>query len=175
MLPNEELDVFEPEGVLGGVGTSSTVFTWAEEKEKGDPGEIADGNISLYGSLGGGVQGLDNADRERPHYCWRRILFLIEHQLASQAQIELSHSVVLGVIGPHGCKYLTDRAEVLLDRSLLDGLPFSGQKSGTDVLGKNVEERNGVINVFEVWGDFQPAAEAPPLAPGSSVFLEDGV
>ena len=44
-----------------------------------------------------------------------------------------------------------------------------------DALGENLEESNGVLNVFEVGGDFQPAAEVPPLAPGSSVFLEDGV
>ena len=39
---------------------------------------------------------------------------------------------------------------------------------------QNLEEGNGVLNVFEVWGDLEPAAEAPPSDPGSSVFLEDG-
>ena len=159
---------------MGGVGTALAVFSWAEEKEEGDPGEIADGNIYWCGSLVGGAQGLDNADREGPHYCWRGILFLVGSQLASQAKIELSHSIVYGVVAPHGCEYLTDRAEVLLDRSILDGLPLRGQKSSTDALVENLEEGNGVLNVFEVWRDFQPAAEAPSLAPGSSVFLEGG-
>ena len=42
------------------------------------------------------------------------------------------------------------------------------------MLGKNMEEGNAVLNAFEVWEDLQLAAEAPPLAPGSSVFLEYG-
>ena len=42
-----------------------------------------------------------------------------------------------------------------------------------DALGENMEERNGVLNAFEVKGYLQPAAEVPPLAPGGGVFLED--
>ena len=118
---------------------------------------------------------MDNAYREGPHSCWRRTLLLIGHQLASQVKIDISHSVVLGVVDLHGCEDLTNQADVLLNPSLLDGLPFCEQKPSTDALGKNLEEGNGVLNVFEVWGDLQPAAEAPPLAPGSSVFLEDRV
>ena len=78
-----------------------------------------------------------------------------------------------GVVGPHGCKDLTNIAEVLLDRSIIDRLPLRRQKAGMDALGENTEERNGVLNVFEVEGNFQPAAEVPPLAPGVGVFLED--
>ena len=79
----------------------------------------------------------------------------------------------MGVVGPHGCKYLTNLAEVLLDRSLLDRLPLCVQKAVMDALGENLEERNGVLNVFEVEGDFQPAVEVLPLAPDVGVFLED--
>ena len=93
--------------------------------------------------MGGGVQGLVNTDREGPHSCWRGILLLVGHQLASQAKIELPHSVVSGVVGLHGCNDLTDRVEVLLDQSLIDGLPLSGQKSGTEALRKKTEEENG--------------------------------
>ena len=49
-----------------------------------------------------------------------------------------------------------------------------GQKASTDALVENMEERNGVLNVFEVGGDLQPAVEVPPLAPGGGVFLEEG-
>ena len=49
----------------------------------------------------------------------------------------------------------------MLDRSLLDKLPLRGQKSGTDTIGKNLEEGNGVLNVLEVGGDLEPSAEAP--------------
>ena len=101
--------------MLGGVGTASAVFSWEEEKEEGDPGDISDGDISWCGSLGGNVQVLDSAEKEGPQSCWRRTLLLVRRQLESQAKIELSHSVVLVVVVPHGCEYLTDRAEILLD------------------------------------------------------------
>ena len=108
------------------------------------------------------------------HSCWRRILPLIGRHLASQTKVELPHAVVLEVVGPHRCKDLTNRAEVFFDRSIIDRLPLHGQKAGTDVLGENLEEGNGALNVFEVRGNLHPAAEALPLAPGGGVFLEDG-
>ena len=42
--------------MLGGVGTALAVFSWEEEEEEGDPGEIADVDISWCGSLDGSVQ-----------------------------------------------------------------------------------------------------------------------
>ena len=52
-------------------------------------------------------------------------------------------------------------------------MTLHGQKVGTDALGENMEEGNGVFNVFEVGGNLQLAAEAPPLALGGGMFLED--
>ena len=46
MLSNEELDVLETEGVLGGVGTALAAFDWTEEEEEGDSGEVADCDFS---------------------------------------------------------------------------------------------------------------------------------
>ena len=97
-----------PEGVRGGVGATLAVFAWPEEEEEGDPGEIADGNVSCSGSLGGVVQGLYNADMEGSYSCWREILLLIGRQLASQPKVKLTHVIVPGVVGPHGCEDLTD-------------------------------------------------------------------
>ena len=97
---------------------------------------------------------MDNSDREGPHYCWRIILLLIGLQLASQPKVKLPHVVVACVVVPHICKYLTDQAEVFIDRSLLDRLPLRGKKAGTDALVENMEERNGVLNVFEVGAIF---------------------
>ena len=54
-------------------------------------------------------------------------------------------------------------------------MSLRGQKAGTDAIGKNLEERNEVFNDFEVRGDLQSAAEAPSLAPGGGVLLEDGI
>ena len=70
--------------------------------------------------------------------------------MESQAKIELSHSVVSGVVIIHGCKDLTNQAEVLLDQPLLDVLRLLGYKSGTEALGKKFEGGNGFLNVFEV-------------------------
>ena len=41
-------------------------------------------------------------------------------------KVELPHEVVVGVVGPHGCKDFTNLAEVLLDISPLDRLPLQG-------------------------------------------------
>ena len=67
ILYNEKLDLLEHEGVLGSVGTTLAVFAWPEEEAEGHPGDISDCDISCGSSLGGGVQGLDNANREGPH------------------------------------------------------------------------------------------------------------
>ena len=64
MLSNDGSDILEPEGMMGSVSTALEVYAWSEEEEEGDSGEIADGNVSSVGSLGGDVQGLDNHDRE---------------------------------------------------------------------------------------------------------------
>ena len=101
---------------------------------------------------------MDKSDREGPHSFWRRILLLIGRQMDFHPKVELSHAVVLGVIGPHRCEDFTDRAEVLLNRSLIDRLSLRGQKARTDTLGENIEEGSGVLNVLEagaIWIQLQ--------------------
>ena len=88
---------------MGGVGTALAVFAWAEEEEEVNLGEISDGDNSCCCSLSGGVQGLDKSYREGMHSYWRKILFLVGCQILSQAKIDISHLVVLWVVGPHGC------------------------------------------------------------------------
>ena len=44
--------------------------------------------------------------------------------MASQTEVEFYHAFVVGLVGPHGCKYLTDGVEVFLDRSRIDGVPL---------------------------------------------------
>ena len=53
-------------------------------------------------------------------------------------------------------------------------MTLHGQKVGTDALGENMEEGNGVFNVIEVEGNLEPATEAPPLLSGGGVLLENG-
>ena len=78
---------------------------------------------------------------------------MIGYQLASHPKVDFSHVVMAGVIGTHGCKYLTDGAELLLDQSLLVGITLCRKKSGTDVVGKKMEERNRVFGAFKVRGN----------------------
>ena len=83
---------------------------------------------------------------------------MIGRQLASHPKNLLPHAVVAGVVGPNGCEDLTNRAEVLLDLSLLDRLPLCGQKAGTDALSENLEAKNGVLNVIRlgaIWSQMQ--------------------
>ena len=153
MLSNEVLDVLEPEGLLGGVDTALAVFAFPEEEEEGGPVEISDGDVFCVDYLGGGVQGLYKVDREGLHSCWGVILLLIRRQMASQPKVDLPHAVLSGVLGRHGCEDLTNRAEVLLNRSLLDRLPLRVNKASADTLEENLEEDNGFLNVLEVGGD----------------------
>ena len=83
LLPNEELDDPESERVVGSISAAFAVLSGPEEEEEGDPGEVADGNVSWDGSLDRGVQGLDHINREGPHSCWRRIFLLIRLQLVN--------------------------------------------------------------------------------------------
>ena len=88
-----------------GIGVALAVFAWPEEEEEGDRGEVADCDISWGGSLGGGVQCLDDVDREGPHSCWRIILLLIGSQLASQPKVDFPHAVVAGLLDPTDAKF----------------------------------------------------------------------
>ena len=99
---------------------------------------------------------------------------MIGLQLASQPKVELPHAVVVGVVDSQLCECFTNQAKVLLDQSLLDRLLLRRQKENPEALRENLEEINGVLNVFEVRGNFQPTAEVLPLVPGGGVFLEDG-
>ena len=71
LLSNEELDAPESERVVGGISAAFAVLAGPEEEEEGNLGEVADGNVYLGSSLDGGVQGLDDVNREGPHSCWR--------------------------------------------------------------------------------------------------------
>ena len=51
-------------------------------------------------------------------------------------------------------------------------LPLRGQKSGTDALGENLEERNGVLNVFEVGGNFSQLQKCRHRRQALAYFLK---
>ena len=88
LVYNEELYVPDTERVVGGIGASFAVLAGPEEEEEGDPGEIDDGDVYWVGSLGGGVQVLNDVNREGSHSCRRIIFFLIGHHLASHPKVD---------------------------------------------------------------------------------------
>ena len=65
--------------------------------------------------------------------------------LLCHPKVDFPHAVVVGVAVPHGWEDLTDGAELLLDRSLIGGIPLYGKKSGRDALGKNYSNRTGSL------------------------------
>ena len=83
--------------------------------------------------------------------------------MASQPKVKIPHAVVAGVVVPHRCKYFINMEDVLLDRSLLDRLPLRGHKDGTDAIGENLKESNGVLNVFEVGGQFAASCRSAAI------------
>ena len=132
--------MLESERMAGGICAALAVSPRPEEEEAIDPGEVTDGNVPWGGILGDSARGLDGVDWDRPQSGWRINLLLIERQLESQIKVDFSHAFVTGVLAPHECEDFTNGAEVLLNRSLLDGLPLCEQKSGTDTFRENLDE-----------------------------------
>ena len=77
LLYNEELSILEVEVVLFSICAALEVFPGTEEEEESDPGEVTDGDVPWGDAWGGGVQGLDYIDWERPHSGWRGVFLLI--------------------------------------------------------------------------------------------------
>ena len=75
------------------------------------------------------VKGLEERDWNVIYLGRRGVLLYVGHELLSQVNVELSQLVVTGVVGPHGCKYLADRSNLLIYRPLLDGAPCGCQDS----------------------------------------------
>ena len=109
---------------MGGISAALVVFSGTKEEEEVNLGEVSDGNFLWGGSLGVGVQGLYNANREGRHSRWRIIFLLIGQHLEPEMKTKSSHAVMAGVVSPHRCKDFTNGAEVLLNRSLLDEFPL---------------------------------------------------
>ena len=93
----------------------------------------------------GRIERLEGGDWNSTDSGRRRVLLCVGRGLSSQEKIDISQSVVPGVSGPHGCKYLADRPKLLLHRPIPDGSPCGCQDYGTDVLGEDMEERGGFV------------------------------
>lgn len=58
---------------------------------------------------------------------WGRVGVLVGRELSSKTKVDLAQVIHLWVAGPHGRKDLADRAEILLNGPLADGLSIGGK------------------------------------------------
>ena len=152
--------------MVGGVGAASAVFAWLGEEEESDPGQVADSLLAFCATLVGGVEGLEDGYGDGANPCWWGVLLGEGGEFPAQPKVKLAQLVLPWVDGPHRCEYFPNVTKVLFHRTSLGGHPAGGQKAGAHTLGKELEERGGISNAFEVGWDSQPFAELAPLAPG---------
>ena len=144
LLTKEELDVLDSERVVGFVGSSLAIFSRTEEEEESDPGEVADGLLTVGVGLVGLLEGLEDGDCNGTELGRNRVLFHVGCKLSSQEKSDLAQLVVLGVVVPHGCEDLDNQPKVLFHKHILDGSPCGCQDSGTDTLGEDLEGSCGI-------------------------------
>ena len=95
----------------------------------------------------------------------RGILLVIRAELAVQTEVGLTKGVVPWVWGPHAGEDLGHGAKVLLHGPLAYGLAIGGKVTGSDSVGKHLEERDRVVDASEGRIESQLSAEEGPLAP----------
>ena len=78
--------------------------------------------MEIDAALCGGVQGVENGDRQWVDSCGRSIFYLVGRKLSAQAKVDGSHYIELGIWGSHDHKYLAHGADILLHASFLNGL-----------------------------------------------------
>ena len=88
--------------MVGGVGTAPTVFSWPDEEDESDPGQISYYLLAVGAALIDGVQGLQDRDRDGADSRRWRILFGVCGELMDQPKVEIDQLVVPGVVFPHG-------------------------------------------------------------------------
>ena len=63
------------------------------------------------------MQGVDGGG---PHSGRRRVFLLVGSELPSHPKIDFYQTIVSESVAPHGCKYLANQEELLLDGALAD-------------------------------------------------------
>ena len=96
LLTKEELDFLDSERVVGFVGSSLAIFSRTEEEEESDPGEVADGLLTVGVGLVGLLEGLEDGDCNGTELGRNRVLFHVGCKLSSQEKSDLAQIVILG-------------------------------------------------------------------------------
>ena len=80
-----------------------------------------------------------------------RVLFAVGSELSVQAEVGFAESIMAGVRGPHAGEDLGHGAKVLLHGPLAYLLTVGGKLADTDLVGKHLEQGDGVVNAVEGW------------------------
>ena len=93
-------------GYLGVGRGALAVFSWAQEEEEGNPGEITDYLLPWCTWVERGVQSVHDVHWEGLDPGRRGVCLLIGSKLPAHTKVELAHPVVPRVVAPHGGKDL---------------------------------------------------------------------
>ena len=77
LVANVELDVPDSERCGDYVGDALEVLSGLQQEEECNPGEVGNGLLAIGAALCGGVQGVENGDRQWADSCGRRIFSLV--------------------------------------------------------------------------------------------------
>ena len=81
---------------------------------------------------------MQDGEGEGVHSSGGRIFFLVCRKLSSQAKVDCAHVVESWLRGPHSCKYLSHRADVLFHASFVDGLVVGRKDARVDLVSKDL-------------------------------------
>ena len=81
---------------------------------------------------------MKDVDGEGAESSWGSIFFRVGHKLSSQVKVDGAHPVLFWVRGPHGRKYLSHGADVLLHASLADGPVVGHQDACVDLVSEHL-------------------------------------
>jgi hypothetical protein len=162
---NEQLDVAQSEG--GSVIAATGVFTRTEEKEECNDGHIhycLHSGVSWVGR--GDAKGvMDDADGDRFDAIGGGIIFGVGVQLTLEAEVDGTKRVLVEIAGPHAGERLPDRAKGVLHSARSDG-PAAGRQPPIAVaLGKDLEDRDGILEGSKGWIVAEVAGKCHPDCP----------
>ena len=73
------------------------VLTWPQKEEAYDQGKVGDDLLVICASLCGGVQGVENGDRQWEDSYGRMIFSIVGHKLSAHTEVDGYHYIESGV------------------------------------------------------------------------------
>jgi hypothetical protein len=155
-----------------GVGAALAVLPGAEKEEESHDGQIGGGELALGGGweAGDGVLDVDEeSERDGSHSGWRGVLLVVGAELTGQPEVGVAEVVVSGVFGPHAGEDLGHGAKVLLHGPLANRPTVGGKVAGADLVGKELEQWDGILDAGKGGVEAESRAENAPLSPVGAV------